>query len=173
MEDIITGLNHAIETENWYTSLFVAFAIPDICSKIQYPDKYTNVRYPDWFQTHRNNSYRSHLSGKDCYALRCAILHEGSQSIEGQRAQEIIHKFSFSGKGSHLISFSGIHLGSSDDGKNVCHLSVKKFSQDMVESYRSWLQSVQSDSGITQKLDKTLDISVSNSLYDGNVQITN
>ncbi len=35
------------------------------------------------------------LSGNDCYALRCAYLHEGSDNISQQNAKEVVDKFHF------------------------------------------------------------------------------
>lgn len=35
------------------------------------------------------------MSGADCYALRCALLHEGSDSILRQYAREALERFAF------------------------------------------------------------------------------
>ena len=35
------------------------------------------------------------LSGADCYALRCAFLHEGRDEITDQRAGEVLDAFAF------------------------------------------------------------------------------
>ncbi|MEH6466651.1 MAG: hypothetical protein V7722_03390 [Porticoccus sp.] len=35
------------------------------------------------------------LSGNDCYALRCCLLHEGGENIEEQRAREALDNFHF------------------------------------------------------------------------------
>lgn len=37
----------------------------------------------------------SFLNGGDCYALRCAVLHEGSDDIVEQRAREALERFEF------------------------------------------------------------------------------
>jgi hypothetical protein len=35
------------------------------------------------------------MTGSDCYALRCAILHNGIDEIESQRARDTIRRFVF------------------------------------------------------------------------------
>jgi len=172
MKNIVKGLEESIEANNWYGALFISLTIPDICSKIESPNENTNVRYPRWFEQYRHSSYEKHLSGRDCYALRCTLLHEGSQTIETQRIKETIDHFTFSGKGSHLISFSGVFVGSDDDGKNSCHLSTHQFSLDMINSYKDWLESNSTNSELLKRLELTLEIKDANSLYGGSVIIS-
>ena len=39
------------------------------------------------------------LSGSDCYALRCALSHQGSDDISTQRARDALNKFQFVASG--------------------------------------------------------------------------
>ncbi len=171
MRDLISALQKAIDTENWYAALFVALAIPDICSSLESPVERPSVRYPRWFDNHKGGEYRSHLTGKDCYALRCSYLHNGSSVTEHQRIKEVVDKFSFSPSGSHLCSFGDVKVGSCDDGKSICHLSVKVFSEDMITYAEKWLEGSGSEQEIQRRINDMLKINPVNFLYDGTIRV--
>ncbi len=171
MKEILDSLQRAVDSENWYGALIIALCIPDICSKLEYPTHYSRERYSNWFKKYMPEGYADHLSGNDGYALRCSYLHEGNSDIEEQSVREVINKFSFSPKGSHLISFSGMKANSADDGKNICHLSVQSFCADMVEAGEHWLHDVGSNKDVQSRMHKMLEIKEENSLFGGAVRI--
>lgn len=158
LEKIINSLEAALEKENWYGALIIGLTLPDICSKIVSPQISTNKRYPQWFTDFMDTNYRSHLSWRDCYALRCAFLHEWNSITERQSIKEVVDKFYFIWDGSHLNSFRNIHAKSIDDGKNVCVLSVKHFCKDIQKWVERWLEKYKDNERIRAWLEEILNI---------------
>ena len=80
MKDILDSISKAIENENWYAALFNTMTLPDICVSLEH-GKTTGNQYAAWFDENLPQ-YNKILSGSDCYALRCALLHEGKDNTE-------------------------------------------------------------------------------------------
>ncbi|OGK44080.1 hypothetical protein A2957_01300 [Candidatus Roizmanbacteria bacterium RIFCSPLOWO2_01_FULL_38_11] len=76
MRRIIDSVYNAIENENWYAALFVSLSFPDICAALESGET-SGKKYADWFEKNLSQ-YKGFLSGNDCYALRCALLHLGN-----------------------------------------------------------------------------------------------
>lgn len=99
MYSLANSLKSSISSGNWYGALFLALSLPDILGRIKYPNMSSQKRYSLWFKEYIQEKYTTrngvHLSGNDCYALRCSALHEGSEWIEKQRAREIVKRFKF------------------------------------------------------------------------------
>ncbi len=160
MEQFIDALEKSIADDNWYSSLFVALTLPDICGKIEYPDKSSSERYPEWFKKYLGPTYTSpvgpgmvhtFLSGNDCYALRCALLHEGVEEIGEQRVQEVLDRFYFTeppGSGT-------VHLNQIG---NVLQLQVDKFVEELISGIRQWLVDIEGDEEKQDKLAKLMKV---------------
>jgi hypothetical protein len=58
-----------------YSALAMALSIPDICGSIQYPNSNVGERYICWVAEW---GQLLTMSAEDCYAIRCAYLHNGS-----------------------------------------------------------------------------------------------
>lgn len=94
MNHFFNALETSIQTENWYSVLFISLSLPDICGKIDNPSSTSKQRTIEWFDKYLKPFYTrkigpsqteyTFLSGTDFYALRCAYLHEGSDDITGQ-----------------------------------------------------------------------------------------
>lgn len=162
MNNFVTALDKAIKDKNWYAVLFISLTIPDICGKIDEPNKHSKVRTINWFNKYLKPIYTSKigfdhkehvfLSGADFYALRCAYLHEGSDVIESQRARETLDKFVF------IQSISGrrfVHRGQHD---NTLHLQVDEFGKEVMSAVASWLDDCKEDCVKNQKIDELLKI---------------
>jgi hypothetical protein len=147
MDDLIKALESSVANKNWYGSLFVALSVPDICGYLESPTERSQARYERWFERYMLSSYSSHigpektphtfLSPSDCYALRCALLHEGREEITEQRAREVLDRF-------HFIEppplGSRIHCNQIN---NVLQLQVDIFCNDILDGLRKWVQDVQ------------------------------
>lgn len=81
------------------------------------------------------------LSGLDCYALRCAFLHDGSENISGQTAQERIESFEFITPDILPDGSIGPWIAHCNmDGKrNVLQLQVDIFCQDILDGVEDWI----------------------------------
>jgi hypothetical protein len=121
MKHLTDSIKNSLETSNWYSAIAISLAIPDICAKITDGIKSNGTKYAKWFDYYVGENYKTKytsnqlemtkkystiedynrllkgtkLSGNDCYALRCAFLHEGSGEINSQRAREILDEIKF------------------------------------------------------------------------------
>lgn len=103
MQHLIAAVEKSLEDQNWYAALALALTLPDICAKLESPQGGSAKRYSAWANKYFAPKYTSEigaareehvfLSGNDLYALRCAVLHEGSDSTIEQRARESLEKF--------------------------------------------------------------------------------
>lgn len=155
MERFIQAIEKSIESENWYSALTLALTLPDICGRLNNPDSGSQKRFEGWFNKYMLNHYESpfhgegftFLSGSDCYALRCAFLHEGRDDVTRQRAREVVSKFSFSTTGSHKCMFDTVLL-----------LNLQSFCNEICEGVREWGVEYKNDSEVQVGLAELLKI---------------
>src|SRR5690606_15538214 len=91
LNPFIISVRKSLIEKNYYVALATALILPDICSKLEQPDAYTNKRYPEWFDNYVGKKYIAYigpekmkhvfLSGGDAYALRCSFVHQGEFDI--------------------------------------------------------------------------------------------
>lgn len=127
MFHLVGAVRAALASGNQEAALFMALALPDVCASLESDDgKTTGRKYMAWFDRFMAANYVKavgapqlgrisvFLSASDCYALRCALLHQGSSDISDQRAQEVLDRIHFtvsaSGRGSHLTKFNSVLL---------------------------------------------------------------
>lgn len=155
MERFISSIVKSIETENWYAAISMALIIPDICGWLEAPNMTSQKRYEKWFNEYLLDTYKSDfhgpdftfLSGNDCYALRCALLHEGTDDVLRQRAREVVTRFRFSTTGSHRCMFEKVLL-----------LNVQAFSSEICIATKKWINNVQSDQAIQKRIQELLEV---------------
>jgi hypothetical protein len=105
MKELIDSVRNAIVQRNWYAALSLALVLPDICGFLESPNVGSQSRYVTWcdrFLVPRytrplppNAAPHVFLPGNDCYALRCAFLHEGSDDVRRQHARQALDSFVF------------------------------------------------------------------------------
>jgi hypothetical protein len=96
----------------------------------------------------RVNIEHVRLSGADCYALRCAFLHQGDMDIESQPAQEYIDKFVFEIPNA---PFMHNNLSWSKNKMNI-YLQVDVFCNDILFGIEQWLQDIKQDKKKMEKI---------------------
>ena len=96
--DKIYEVREALKQGLYNCALAMALTLPDICGKVEYPDKssgYSKERYTNWFKKYAEPMFTSDtvvvpdsavtqhtiLTEKECYALRCAVLHAGNYKL--------------------------------------------------------------------------------------------
>jgi hypothetical protein len=93
-----------------------------------------------------------YMTGKDCYALRCALLHEGHQDLREQKPSEKLQKINFIvpnyKTNRHKINFSNIEY----------QLEVDKFCLDICSGAKQWLSDVSTTDEIQGRSKKLLEI---------------
>jgi len=168
MKNLVSSVERALEQENWYAALFMALAFPDLCGNIQYPALPSKERYIKWFDEYLSNEYTREvgptrekhvfLSGEDCYALRCSLLHEGRDIVSPQRCRKALDSFLFITSGAHCNYFTV-------NGHTFLQLNVRKFCGDVCASVQTWLIDVANDNTIQKRLSETIEIKASSDRY--------
>src|SRR5258708_7704442 len=121
MRDFVIAVRQSVANQNWYSALAMALTLPDIAAKLDGRPGGSAARYISWFGTYLDPIYTVQmsgrtvvfLSGEDCYALRCAFLHEGDLDISGQRVQKALTSFTF------IVSPSGMTLHRISSGSRL------------------------------------------------------
>ena len=103
LEDRLQEIENLLSSKYYQAALALALTVPDICSKVEFPDeKITGKRYAKWFTLHVEHNFepvhlpedendtaldysKRALNGEMCYKLRCAFLHSGSDDINETR----------------------------------------------------------------------------------------
>jgi hypothetical protein len=163
MQDFLDSVEESLKAENWYAALTTALILPDICGWLTDPEvKSSQKRYVEWFNTYMLPTYTSQigaervehvfLSGKDCYSLRCALLHEGGDDIERQRARDSLTRFHFT---KPLKNNNVIHL---QQYNTVLQLQVDIFCREICAGVRQWLDDFKDDTEVLSRMNELLQI---------------
>ncbi len=153
MQRFVDSIRLSIRTENWYSASTLALTLPDICGWLSDPTVGSQKRYESWFEAYLSPFYKSpfhgsdftFLSGRDCYALRCAYLHEGTDEVLRQRAREVVSRFAFTTTGSHCVLVDTVLL-----------LNVQRFCADVCTGTESWARDVANDQAIQARVKELL-----------------
>lgn len=150
MDNIIKSIEQALEARNYFGALFIAVCIPEICGKIEFSN--SNRSYSDWFDKYMPKPYQKHVSGSDAYAIRCALLHEASNSLANHSARDVLDKFFFTCTGSHLNTFNNIN----GDNQRKCVLSYVPYCTDLISAFRTWQKTtLANDKGVRARFNKS------------------
>lgn len=162
MNHFIDALETSLDTQNWYSVLFISLTLPDICGKIDEPNETSKKRTINWFNKYLKPIYTSNigpdhrehifLSGSDFYALRCAYLHEGRDDITSQNAQEILEKFKFI---QPITNNTCIHR---NQNHTTLQLQVDQFGKEVLDALRKWTIDISSSPEKISKIENLLRI---------------
>jgi len=149
MEDYLRAVERSLESENWHAAISLALTLPDICARLEDPNTRNGKAYLRWFEGNllreftRDAGGRSviFLTGKDCYALRCAFLHAGSDDISDQNIREALTKFHFCTTGTHLVRLNRALI-----------LDVREFCTTIVAAVRNWRDQFAGDEHIQARI---------------------
>lgn len=147
MNHLTSGVRTSVITENWYAALGLALALPDICGWLEAPTTGSKDRYVRWCERYLTPRYTQviggsmephvFLHGEDCYALRCAFLHEGGDDVTQQRARRALERFRF------MAPPQGggrIHCNQSDQH---LQLQIDVFCEDVCSGVEGWQAAVE------------------------------
>lgn len=142
MEHLTRAVQDAVGQRNWYAALTLALALPDIAGWLEDPSAGSMRRYVRWCGDYLAPKYTSllgpgrkehvFLGGEDCYALRCAFLHEGGDDVTQQRARKALEQFLFIAPPK---DGGTIHCNQSND---LLQLQVDIFCTDVCDGVREW-----------------------------------
>jgi len=171
MRSLVAAVRLSLRTENWYSALFVALSMPDICGRLEDPKKPTGQRYVDWFRRYLSDTYGAPpaepvLSPEDCYALRCALVHEGAGDIAGQQAKKVLNEICFFRPGSqgfgpvrpgHCNRLTNVRINDREFSEALW-LRVTDFCEDMCRAVEKWLNDVAREAAIQSRMNGLLPI---------------
>jgi hypothetical protein len=157
MQQFINATRAAVSQNNWHAALALALTLPDICGRLENPTLGSQARFVAWYDRFMLKRYQARigadrqvhifLCSSDCYALRCAFLHQGEFGIDDQRAQQALEHFHFTaprpGSFVHMNQING-----------TLQLQVDKFCQDVCEASEEWFASVAGAPEIQVRLSK-------------------
>lgn len=164
MQDIVDSIRNALLQKNWYAALFVTLTLPDICVALEY-GKTSREKYSEWFEGNLPQ-YKGFLSGDDCYALRCATLHEGKDNISQQRIRDVLDHFIFSISSNHKNLFKDIVINSGSK-ESFLQLNVARFCTEMCDAVSQWIVSMQNNKNITNRVNESIVIREPGYVYKG------
>jgi hypothetical protein len=156
MKHFVDAIRKAMHDENWYAALICALVLPDICSKVENPVECSGRRrYIEWFHANLAGKYthdlpferHTFLSGEDCYALRCAYLHEGDMDITRQSARMVLERFVF-------VAPRPGRVDHCNKNGTTLQLQVDMFCDDVCQAVESWLERVADNEVIRLRMKK-------------------
>jgi hypothetical protein len=165
MKHLTEAVRSAVKHENWHAALALALTLPDICSKANRPNAKSSQRFMQWVDRNFSPSYTSRmpgagsvgemvwLSGVDFYALRCAVLHEGSFDTSGHMKNEVSRVFKEFQFSSPLPNGNSVHRNSVD-GK--LQLEVNQFALDVASAVDVWVSRLEPDSKTRGRLENLM-----------------
>ena len=169
MKELIDSIKTALDNKNWYVALVSCLILPDICGKIEFPTlQSTSQRYVKWFNKYLLHKYTRNvgsertkhvfLSGEDCYAFRCSLVHEGTSDITTQRVQQALTNFHFTIPNTRIHA----HLNQFD---SVLQLQVDCFCNEFIDGVNSWFNDIQTEMDKKAKLENLLKIVPPESIF--------
>lgn len=143
MNHLTDAVERSLQSGNWYAGLFVALSLPDIAGWVDDPTQGSNARYASWFEHFITPVYtrqvggvpHKFLSGDDCYALRCSLLHEGRDETLHQRARDVLDRFQFIAPQPGRV----VHC---NQAGNKLQLQVDVFCRDICNGIAAWVATI-------------------------------
>jgi hypothetical protein len=147
MQHLVDDVRSAVNARNWYAALSLALALPDIAGRLEYgPVGGSNARFSRWFAAFVAPRFIDRIMGQpgtgitlsagDCYALRCAYLHQGELDLSEHHAREVLSRFVF-------VNPEGSPVGSvNHPARQLLLLRVDNFCHALCEATEAWLADV-------------------------------
>ncbi len=145
MNELLVSIDQCLHAQNWYAAMAMALTVPDVCSALESADGKANGKlYAAWFDAHLRAKYGANagggqpwLTGSDCYALRCAFLHQSSDDISEQKIRDIYERIRIH-ESQHLLSIQ-TNFPTRLGVPNTLFIRAKTFCEDVCGAAREWL----------------------------------
>lgn len=184
MKEYIESIKKCLANENYHAALFLSLSIPDICGSLETPEVKNGIRAKRWFSQNLREKYLpdncyEHLMATDPIAAD-AMIEEQKEFLRNQPFKKnftedtywnlrnaMTHSASDFAKNKKIyLTFGESHLVALKDGIQI---SVRVFCNDICEATLKWLDRVNDDMEIMDRIN--LRAEISNSLFGGLVQI--
>ena len=140
----LVDMNNCLKNGQNNAALFIALALPDICSSTDTPrfGKPVGKRYTKWIDEYfiKQNGYDQNvtMSSNDVYLLRCAYLHSGVDKIIQQDVNAVIERFIFVFSPSKIIM---AHKNSvTKNGTTAMQLDAHEFCREIEKSVNLFIE---------------------------------
>jgi hypothetical protein len=157
VQHLVEATRRAVADQNWYAALTTALTMPDICGRLEAPHSKSQPRYTSWYDRYLLSKYQlpvgparvltTFLTGSDCYALRCAFLHQGEFEIDGQRAREVLSRFHITAPRPGML----VHMNMANG--DTLQLQVDRFCLDVCDAVERWLREVAANPDVQNRMD--------------------
>jgi|HubBroStandDraft_5_1064220.scaffolds.fasta_scaffold399949_1 hypothetical protein len=112
----------------YWSLLHVVVCLPDICGAVQSPDgEAKGWKYEDWCDQWLGSA----LSGKDRYAMRCRLLHQGRAASAKPP--------NYAGFSFEPPSTDGTNFHLTTDSNNRLRVDVRLFSDQIITAVKRWI----------------------------------
>lgn len=147
----VTDLLRSLGAGAQHSALALALALPDICGSIEYPtERRGGVRYVNWCNTWGKMLV---VSGADCYALRCAYLHGGSEEFSGPSAvAALFGRLQFTIGHVDGVWKSQALPPAAPGAKQTARIPVESFCRDMATSADAWCRAHENDKRVAEAI---------------------
>lgn len=129
MNELLQQIEASYKTGQLYLALFSTLTLPDICGAISSDNGMaTGQKYKDWFDKFVSHKYRGMFDGSNCYAFRCAALHQGKAEHKNLGYERVV----FLAPDNNCV----LHLNILNDALN---LDLVTFCSDVINGVREWM----------------------------------
>lgn len=133
MDELLKQIEGSITSGSYLLGLYVSLSLPDICGALESDNgQASGVKYKAWFDKWVAPKYHGLLSGDQCYSYRCGVIHQGRSTHEKLGYSKIV----FLEPSDNMT----LHSNILNDAYNI---DLKIFCNDIVQSVRAWLISVE------------------------------
>lgn len=161
VKHLTDSVHMSLREKNWYGALALSLTLPDICARLINPGSRDRHGYIKWVTENLQPKYTSRvgadrtevvfLSGKDCYALRCAMLHQGLDDVSSHNVREAVDHFLF------YEPTPGLSIHRNQEGRAL-QLDVAEFCSDMCNAVDGWVSKARHDQSIAPRLANLMSI---------------
>jgi hypothetical protein len=140
LQPLLDSIRAAVKDKNWLGGLALTLMLPDICGRIETGER-TKTVYFNWWADNFGKTYQhdngpsDYVTGEEVYMLRCAYLHEGSDSFDPSTRKKYnatIEKFQFVISKPHHLTKQG----------TIVWLDAGTFCLDMCSQVENWEKNV-------------------------------
>ena len=145
MKNLIEEIEKSVESEMYFSTLFLLMTLPDICAAIEDSNYQTNsTKYRKWFNEYlapiNPSKYgeNGQLKADHMYIFRCKLLHQGTSSEQSKTGyQRLLFVEPNSKEFGSIKSLHCVSIGSNTPEQSLL-VNIKQFSIDLIKAYQDW-----------------------------------
>lgn len=174
MEPIIKSIKKSIECQNYYSALFLALSLPDICGAIETPDEKNGVRYKRWFR----ENLKKYYFPDNMYEFYLANAPQALKEMDEHRINDLklraVGQLAFTDEMCWKLRNAVVHTGTKEVKGHKFHfshtmadrniigdtlqMSAVVFCNNFCFAYGDWLDKVKDDVLIGERLKEGMDV---------------